>query len=154
VTESSGGTWQKGNIFAEEAAELIAVTRNWSRGYVLWALATDQKHGPVVGGCDTCRGLVTIDLADPEKPVVKPELDYYVLGQASKFLQSGAVRIVSDEPAGTKLKDVAFRNTNGTVVLYTLNAGTASQDLRIGFHGKTVATTLPGGAVATFVWKP
>jgi glucosylceramidase len=31
VTESSGGTWQKGNIFAEEAAELIAVTRNWSR---------------------------------------------------------------------------------------------------------------------------
>jgi glucosylceramidase len=42
VTESSGGTWQKGlglkglgkngNIFAEEAAELIAVTRNWSRG--------------------------------------------------------------------------------------------------------------------------
>ena len=84
----------------------------------------------------------------------KPELDYYVLGQASKFLQPGAVRIASDEPAGTKLKDVGFRNTNGTVVLYTLNAGTASQDFRIGFHGKTAATTLPAGAVATFVWKP
>jgi O-glycosyl hydrolase len=40
------------------------------------------------------------------------------------------------------------------VVLYTLNAGTASQELRIGFHGKTAATTLPAGAVATFVWKP
>jgi glucosylceramidase len=154
VTESSGGTWQKGNIFAQEAGELIAVTRNWARGYVLWALATDQNHGPVVGGCDTCRGLVTIDLTNPEKPVVKPELDYYVLGQASKFLQPGAVRIASDEPAGTKLKDVGFRNTNGTVVLYTLNAGTASQDFRIGFHGKTAATTLPAGAVATFVWKP
>jgi glucosylceramidase len=154
VTESSGGTWQKGNIFAEEAAELIAVMRNWSRSYVLWALATDQNHGPVVGGCDTCRGLVTIDLTDPGRPAVKPELDYYVLGQASKFLEPGAVRIASDEPAGTTLKDVAFRNPNGTVVLYTLNAGTASQDLRIGFRGKTAATTLPAGTVATFVWKP
>lgn len=154
VTESSGGTWQKGNIFAEEAAELIAVTRNWAKGYVLWALATDQNHGPVVGGCDTCRGLVTIDLTSPERPQVKPELDFYVLGQASKFLDRGAVRIASDEPAGTTLKDVAFRNPNGTVVLYTLNSGTTAQGFRIGFRGKTAATTLPAGAVATFVWRP
>ena len=154
VTESSGGTWQKGNIFDEEAAELIAVMRNWSRSYVLWALATDQNHGPVVGGCDTCRGLVTIDLTDPDHPSVKPELDFYVLGQASRFLLPGAVRIASDEPAGTKLKDVAFRNPNGIVVLYTLNAGATSQELRIGFHGKAASTTLPAGAVATFVWKP
>jgi len=154
VTESSGGTWQKGNIFAEEAAELIAVTRNWARGYVLWALATDQNHGPVVGGCDTCRGLVTIDLSSTEHPVVKPELDYYVLGQASKFLMPGAVRIGSNEPAETKLKDVAFRNPNGSIVLYTLNAGTTSQNFRIAFRGKTTASTLPAGSVSTFAWKP
>jgi glucosylceramidase len=154
VTESSGGAWQKGNVLADEAAELIAVTRNWSRSYVLWALATDQKHGPFVGGCDTCRGLLTIDLSDPEKATVKPELDYYVLGQASKFLLPGAVRIASDEPAATPLKDVAFRNPNGTVVLYTLNSGTESQMLRIAFHKKTISTTLPAGSVATFVWKP
>jgi glucosylceramidase len=154
VTESSGGVWQKGNVLAQEAAELIAVTRNWAKSYVLWALATDQNHGPFVGGCETCRGLVTIDLSNPAKAVVKPEVDYYVLGQASKFLQPGAVRIASDEPGGTSLKDVAFRNPNGEVVLYTLNAGTGSQDFRIGFHGKTVATTLPAGTVATFVWKP
>jgi glucosylceramidase len=164
VTEAAGGTWQKGigqtvpgktgNILAEEAAELIAVTRNWSRSYVLWALATDQDHGPFVGGCDTCRGLVTIDLSNPERAEVRPELDYYVLGHASKFLLPGAVRIASDEPPGTWLKDVAFRNSNGSVVLYTLNAGATSQELRIGFRGKTVATTLPAGTVATFVWKP
>ena len=154
VTESSGGTWQKGNVLADEAAELIAVIRNWSKSYVLWALATDQNRGPHVGGCDTCRGLLTIDTSDPGIASVKPELDYYVLGQASKFLLPGAVRIASDEPAGTPLKDVAFRNPNGTVVLYTLNAGTRSQNLRIVFHGKTTATTLPAGSVATFIWKP
>lgn len=156
VTESSGGTWQKGfdgkgNLLAEEAAELIDVMRNWSRSYVLWALATDQNHGPVVGGCDTCRGLMTVDT---ETGTVKPEIDYYVLGQASAFVLPGAVRIASDEPQGTGLKDVAFRNPKGDIVLYTLNTGTASRDVRVAFHGKTVTTILPGGSVVTLVWKP
>ncbi|HMD76585.1 MAG TPA: glycoside hydrolase family 30 beta sandwich domain-containing protein [Terracidiphilus sp.] len=154
VTEASGLTDQKGNILAQEATELVNVIRNWARSYVLWALATDQKNGPHVGGCDICRGLVTIDLTNPEKPAVKTEVDYYVIGQASRFVLPGAVRIASDEPAGTQLKDVAFRNPDGAVVLYTVNNGTASQELRISFRGKTVATTLPAGAVATFVWKP
>jgi glucosylceramidase len=152
VTESSGGTWQKGNVLADEAAELIAVTRNWAKSYVLWALATDQNHGPHVGGCGTCRGLVTIDVNKPRNPI-KREPDYYVLGQASRFLMPGAVRIASDEPAETLLKDVAFRNQDGSIVLYTVNAATRSQTFRIGFHGKTVATILPAGSVATFVWK-
>ncbi|MDE3187551.1 MAG: glucosylceramidase, partial [Acidobacteriota bacterium] len=154
VTESSGGAWQKGNVLAEEAGELIAVTRNWARSYVLWALATDQNHGPFVGGCDTCRGLVTIDLTDATHPQVRPEADYYVLGQASKFLLPGAVRIASDEPAGTPIHDVAFRNPKGDVVLYMLNAGTMSQMVGIRFRKKAVATTIPAGSVATLIWKP
>jgi glucosylceramidase len=152
VTESSGGTWQKGNVLANEAAELVAVMRNWARSYVLWALATDQNHGPHVGGCDTCRGLVTIDDTKPGEPV-KLEPDYYVLGHASKFLLPGAVRIASNELTSTKLKNVAFSNPDGTIVLYAVNAGTTSQTFRIGFHEKTVATILPSGSVATFVWK-
>ena len=152
VTEASGGTWQKGNVLADEAAELITVTRNWAKSYVLWTLATDQNHGPHVGGCGTCRGLVTIDPNSSGNPV-KVERDYYVLGHASKFLLPGAMRIASDEPADTKLKDVAFSNPDGTIVLYALNAGTTSQTFRIGFHGKTVATILPAGSVATFIWK-
>ena len=133
---------------------MIAVMRNWARSYVLWALATDQNHGPFVGGCDTCRGLLTVDLTDAQHPRVRPELDYYVLGQASKFLLPGAVRVASDEPAGASIKDVAFRNPNGVVVLYLLNAGTMSQTVGLVFHKKTVATTIPAGSVATFVWKP
>ncbi len=154
VTESSGGTWQTGNVLGEEAGELIASMRNWAKSYVLWALATDQNHGPHVGGCDTCRGLVTIDDSYSGTARVKLEPDYYVLGQASKFVAQGAVRIASDEPAGTQLKDVAFRNPNGSVVLYTLNAGKDGQTVRVVFHGKSVITTIPHGSVATFVWKP
>lgn len=170
VTESSGGAWQKGNVLAEEAGELIAVTRNWSKGYILWALATDQNHGPFVGGCDTCRGLMTIDLTSPATPRIKNELDYYVLGQASRFVEPGAVRIASDEPAGAQInltasmqtsaqggpqiKDVAFRNANGSIVLYTLNAGTTGQEIRVVFRGKSFTTPIPAGSIATFIWKP
>lgn len=154
VTESSGGTWQKGNILAQEAGELIASVRNWAKSYVLWAVATDQDHGPHVGGCDSCRGLLTLDLNSPERDRIKPEPDYYVLGQATRFLFPGAVRIGSDEPAMTGLKDVAFRNPGGEVVLYILNASATGEKFRIGFHGKAVATIMPAGSVATFIWKP
>lgn len=153
VTESSGGAWQTGSPLDEEAGELIAAMRNWAKSYVLWALATDQNHGPFVGGCDTCRGLVTIE--DSSSPArVKMEPDYYVLGHASKFVVQGALRIASDEPAGTQLKDVAFRNPNGSVVLYALNLGKDGQSVRIVFHDKSVVTTIPQGSVATFTWRP
>lgn len=152
-TEASGGTWQKGSIVTQEAAELIAVMRNWSRSYVLWPLATDQNHGPHVGGCDVCRGVITLDITDPQNPQVHREPDYYVLGQASTFVMPGAVRVASTEPDGTQLKDVAFRNPDGTIVLYTLNDGTQSQTFRIGFQHKAAITVLPAGTVATFIWK-
>jgi glucosylceramidase len=157
ITEAGGGAWQKGyrgngNVLAEEAAELIAATRNWSRAYIMWTLATDQNHGPHLGGCDVCRGLVTIDTSDPNHPV-KRELDYYVLGHASKFLYPGAVRIASDGPAGTDIKDVAFLNVDGTVVLYALNAGADSLQLAVRIHEKQMYTVIPGGALATLVWK-
>lgn len=153
VTESSGGTWQRGNIFMEEATELVNVMRNWSKSYILWALATDEHHGPVVGGCDTCRGIVTIDSSNPAAPVVRPELDYYVLGHASKFIYPNAVRIASNEPTGTKIKDVAFQNPDGSIVLYTLNSGADSAPVTLNFHGKSVTTAIPPSTVATFVWK-
>ena len=154
-TEAGGGTWQNaGRIVPQEAAELVATMRNWARSYVLWTLATDQNHGPHVGGCGQCRGVVTLDITNPQNPRVIREPDYYVLGQASTFVYPGAVRIGSTEPEGTDLKDVAFRNPDGTIVLYTVNAGTSSLPFRIRFHGKFAATILPAGSVATFVWQP
>ncbi len=152
-TEAGGGTWQTGSIVTQEAAELIEVMRNWSRSYVLWTIATDQNHGPHVGGCNACRGVVTIDLANPQNPIVHREPDFYVLGQASAFVLPGAVRIASNQPAGTQLKNVAFLNPDGSVVLYALNAANHGQTFAIVFHHKSATTILPAGAVATFIWK-
>lgn len=153
-TEAGGGEWQKGSIVTQEAAELIAVMRNWSKSYVLWTIATDEDHGPYVGGCNVCRGVLTLDITNPDNPSVHREPDYYVLGQASAFVYPGALRIASTEPEGTEMKDVAFLNPDGSIVLYTLNAGEDSQFFRIAFDHKTAATVVPAGSIATFIWKP
>ena len=154
VTESSGGTWQTGNVLAEEAARTDR--RDPQLGPELRAVGAGYRpeSRPVRGRVRHLPGTGDDRPTKPEPSVGEAELDYYVLGHASKFLLPGAVRIASDEPGGAKMKDVAFRNPNGTMVLYTLNAGTTAQALRIVFHGKTVATMLPAGSVATFVWRP
>src|ERR1700722_17605726 len=69
----------------------IGSTRNWSSTVINWNLALDPSGGPHVGGCATCTGIVTIGPGD----TVTPNAEYYALGQLSRFVQPGAVRIAS-----------------------------------------------------------
>jgi len=158
-TEASGGYWAGGDSFKGEALELINTMRNWAKSYVLWNMALDQDNGPYVGGCTTCRGLFTVTwdksgAATPAPSTVKYEFDYYVLGQASKFVQPGAYRIDSDMAASVGINDVAFRNPDGSIVLYVLNNGTANQTFNVKSKANYFTTTVPAGAVATFIWNP
>src|SRR6266702_5206933 len=106
-TECSGGTWQTGNVLAEESRLIIDSTREWARSVVLWSMALDQKNGPNSGGCATCRGVLTVNTNSPIS--VTHTLDYYVLGHVSKFVRPGARRIESSSFPG-ELENVAFRN--------------------------------------------
>ena len=78
----------------------IGPTRNWAKSVVNWNLALDPSGGPHGGGCGTCTGIVTVG---PDGTVT-PDAEYYALGQLSRFVQPGAVRIASTPsapPAGT-----------------------------------------------------
>src|SRR6185436_19004010 len=87
---------------------IIGSTRGWARGVVLWNLALDESHGPHAGGCTDCRGVVTIDSATG---AVTRNVEYYVLGHASRFVRPGAHRIEST--TGVKgLESVAFQNAD------------------------------------------
>ncbi|HEX8927117.1 MAG TPA: glycoside hydrolase family 30 beta sandwich domain-containing protein, partial [Terriglobales bacterium] len=162
VTEASGGDWQTGNILAEEGTELVKVMRNWSKAYVLWSMAQDQDRGPYattplgLHGCNNCRGVLKIawDKAGTgAASVVTPELDYYVLGHASKFVKPGAVRIDSDQTVPS-VSNVAFRNPDGSVVLYIANSTSTDSTFNVKYRGKFVTITVKSGSVATLVWTP
>lgn len=150
-TECSGGTWQKGDLLAEGARLLIGATRNWAKSVVLWNMALDQNNGPHTGGCDTCRGVVTVDTSKTAR--VTKNVDFYVLGHASKFVRPGAVRIDSNSYGTTSIEDVAFQNTDGSIALVVLNNAASPQTFTVSDARASFTYTLPAGSLATFTWN-
>ena len=153
LTECSGGTWQTGNLLAVTAQLIIESTRNWAKSVVLWGMALDERRGPNAGGCDTCRGLVTIDRSK-SPAVVDYTMDYYALGAASKFVRPGAVRIDSTTYSRNDLESVAFQNPDRTIVLLVLNNKNSSASFELRWNGRNVRDSLPPGSLTTYIWRP
>lgn len=151
-TECSGGTWQTGSLLQEQAKLIIGSTRNWAKSVVLWNMALDQKNGPNAGGCDTCRGVVTVDHSTAPAKVIKT-VDYFALGHASKYVLPGAYRIASNTFSKEGLENVAFQNPDGSVVLMALNNSSAPLSFSVNWSDKSFSYSLPAGAVATFRWS-
>jgi glucosylceramidase len=153
LTECSGGDWQKGKLLEEQTRLIIGATRNWAKSVVLWNLALNQNHEPYLGGCTTCRGVITVnDSASPAQVI--ETVDFTALGHASKFVQPGAYRIESNSFGQGSVEDVAFQNPDGSIVLLVLNGGGSITKFDISWRGTYASATLGPGVVATFRWTP
>jgi glucosylceramidase len=151
-TECSGGEWSRAwpDSWAWTMRNLvIGAPRHWARGLLMWNLALDEKYGPHLGGCDNCRGVVTID---SKTGAVTRNVEYYALGHVSRFVARGAHRIASDTRAGG-IETVAFRNPDGTRVLLAFNAGAQAETVTVQADGGHFAYPLPANAAVTFRWR-
>jgi glucosylceramidase len=153
-TECSGGEW---NTRWSESLPwmvrnlIIGSTRGWARGVLMWNLALDEDHGPHLGGCNDCRGVVTIN---SRTGGVTRNLEYYALAHASKFVRQGARRVESTAAVDT-LETVAFQNADdGSVVLIVCNSGPAERAASIVQGGQSVRVVFPRESIATLVWVP
>jgi glucosylceramidase len=151
MTECSGGDWQKGNLLEQQVRLIINSMRSWAKTVVFWNLALDQNHEPYLGGCTTCRGVVTVNHSASPTQVVRT-VDYTALAHVSKFLRPGSHRIASNSFDQGSLEDVAFQNPDGSVVLLVLNSSGAPLPFNIAWRGEFASYKLPAGAVATFCW--
>jgi glucosylceramidase len=152
LTECSGGEWQKGRLLEEQVRLIISSTRNWAKSVILWNLALNQNHEPFLGGCKTCRAVVTID--DSVSPSrILPTVDFTALGHASKFVAPGAFRIDSSTFEQDRLESVAFRNPDGSIVVIVLNGGTTAATFNLSWKEKYASYHLEPAAVATFRWS-
>lgn len=125
---------------------VIGSMRNYSRVALEWNLANDASFGPhTTGGCTMCKGALTISGSSITRNVA-----YYIVAHASKFVPAGSVRISST--ISGSLTNVAFKRPDGKKVLVAVNEGSGAQTFNIRYKGKLAVTTLPGGAVGTFVW--
>jgi glucosylceramidase len=117
----------------------------------LWNLALDEKHGPHLGGCTNCRGLVTIDSS---QGTVTRNVDYYSLAHLSRFVRPGARRIDSSSGMG-ELRSVAYRNTDdGSLALLVYNGAHAARRFTVTSEQRRFDYALPADSVATFWWRP
>ena len=127
---------------------VIGATQNWSRNVLLWNLAADARFGPHTsnGGCPICEGAITID-----GDTVTRNVAFYTVGQISRFVHPGAVRI-GTTGSGDAPAHVAFLNTDGSTVLLVSNTTDVAQHFTMRSGGMDAEADLPAGAVATFIW--
>ena len=151
-TECSGGEWKphwRETLPWYMRNLIIGTTRGWSRGVLLWNLALDENHGPHLGGCTDCRGVVTID---SKTGAVTRNFDYYALAHASRFVRPGAQRIESTTGVD-RLETVAFQNADDhSIALIVLNGAANTRRFSVSFGGRSFEHSMPGASVGTFVW--
>jgi glucosylceramidase len=148
-TEHSGGTWIA-NQQQEDLQNIIDYTRNWGQSVVKWSLAVDQNDGPHNGGCGTCTGLITVHHGDSQSGQVSYTVEYYDMGQLTKFVKPGAYRIAST--ANSSVPNVAWLNPDGSKALVTYNETGAAQPITVNWGGESFTYTLPARTAATFTW--
>lgn len=125
---------------------IIGATRNWSRNVLEWNLAADENQDPHTdrGGCDRCLGAVTIN---GDKVIREPA--YYIIGQASKFVRPGSMRIGSNVPEN--LPNVAFKTPDGKTALIVQNKAEEERSVSVRIGEQQTTFKLPGGAVGTLI---
>ncbi|MGZ3851555.1 MAG: glycoside hydrolase family 30 protein [Flavisolibacter sp.] len=124
---------------------IIGTMRNWSRVALEWNLANDPNYDPhTPGGCDECKGALTIGQG------ITRNVSYYIIAHASKFVPPGSVRIKSTMEGN--LANVAFLTPKGEKVLIVENDGGSDATFSIKYKQRFATTSLPAGAVATFIW--
>jgi glucosylceramidase len=148
-TECSGGEWSPN--YAEVLGWMtdkliIGGANNWSRGVLLWNLALDPAHGPHKGGCGDCRGVVTID---PATGTITRNVEYYVLGHASRFVLPGAFRVGVKHGEGVEA--AAFLNPDGSRIAI-LHRTTGDGPVSVALDGTRYVVPLSAGSVATLRW--
>ena len=140
----------------ESDPEMKHFTIDRDRQYILpvlrEALAV-RNHEPHLGGCTNCRGVVTIDHSK-SPATVTPTVDFAALAHASNFVAPGALRIDSIASEESPLKHVAFRNSDGSIVLLALNPSESAMTFSIAWQSQYATYTLQPGAVVTFHWPP
>jgi len=148
-TECSGGEWSPGwaGSFPWTMRNLIVgATRNSARGVLLWNLALDEKHGPRLGGCSNCRGVVTID---SRSGAVVRNAEYYALAHLSRFVPPGSWRIETGNPHD-RLLTVGFQ-TRQSQVLLAFNDAASAVEAVVAVGGSHLRFRLPAQAAATLV---
>ncbi|MGF7033983.1 beta-glucosidase [Paenibacillus mucilaginosus] len=125
--------------------------RNWARSYNSWVvmLDSDIRTHQWVGTPDPTP--LVQDSADRDNYWLAPE--YYLLGQYTKFVEPGYVRIDSNYGSADTVTNVAFRSPDGKkIVTVVINQTNEDQLVKLLSDGTQITATVPAKSVVTYRW--
>ena len=149
-TEISGGDWApdfSDNLMWYLRNVFIGSIQQNARMVLFWNLMLDTQHGPKNGGCQDCRGVVTL----LEDGSIRRNEEYYALSHFSKFVKPGALRIdYSLSGAASDLGVSAFENPDGQIIAVLANFEQKARKISIVLGKDVWRFEMPGRSVATW----
>lgn len=128
------------------AHDMIGNLKSGITTYYDWNLILDEKGGPNHVG-NFCAAPIMANL--PEGDFDK-RLTYYYIGQFSRYIKRGAVRIGSSCYT-TRLETVAFLNPDGTRVVVVLNPTENEMPVTLRLCGEGVEDVLRAHSICTYL---
>jgi glucosylceramidase len=127
---------------------VIGSTNNWSKTVLEWNAANNSGLGPrTPGGCNTCLGAITVN----NSTSYTKNVAYYIIGQISKFVKPGALRISSSSSSGS-IFSAGFKNPDGSIALVVYNSGSANT-IKIVSGSAAFNYSVPASSAVTFNWS-
>jgi glucosylceramidase len=135
MTECTGTTDGSEGTFAWDMKNLVDdAIEAGSTGLLIWNLALEPGHKPAPygAGCDTCRGIVTVDDATPAEVHREPE--FFILAHLARAASPGA-RVLNATTSLPGVRAVSFANPDGTIGVFAYNGTSANQVINIRVQG-------------------
>jgi O-glycosyl hydrolase len=157
IVFTEGAVWGVGGTdgAGHNMQEIVQMLRNGSRSYVDWVTMVTHDSTEHIRGPYNAPGVLSptmlMSAADDVAYLHTPE--YYLVGQFSRYVKPGAVRIASNAGFPDRVTNVAFRNPDGGLVMVAVNASPVEQPITIAYGGYEATGKVPSKTVATFLWK-
>jgi glucosylceramidase len=126
---------------------IIGAMNNHSKTALEWNLANDENFEPVTpGGCTECKGALTIS----KQGIITRNQAYYIIGQASKIIPTGSIRIdLQGLPTG--LNGTAAKRPDGKIAVILQNETNKVINTNLNLNGKHATVDVPEEGVISIL---
>lgn len=140
--------WQQSLKYAHD---IIGNLNAGLDAFIDWNITLNEENGP----CHWREGRAYCDagiFCDTQNDELVYTPNYYVIGQFSKFIHSGAVRIGISSYTSS-LEVTAFKNTDGSIAVVIYNTENSPKKYILRIHGKLLERTALPNAVDTVIFN-
>lgn len=138
------GAWKHGETYGHN---MINDFNNYTEGWVDWNLVLDEKGGPNYAG-NFCEAPIMVNTETNE---VIYNVSYYYIGHFSRFIKSGAKRILCLNDSDKGIYSVAYKNPDGQIIVVVQNELSRRNRIALAVDGKGMNTVVPPHSITTFI---